>query len=54
VQELLEQTPIDSMTAEGLHDYVDLLQSGLAGLHGLLAATYFQREPSTDPVLLAG
>ena len=51
---LLEQTPIDSMTAEGLHDYVDLLQSGLAGLHGLLAATYFQREPSTDPVLLAG
>jgi uncharacterized alpha-E superfamily protein len=54
VQQLLESTNLDTMTAEGLHEYVDELQSGLASLHALLASTYFQRAPAAaaDTVLL--
>jgi uncharacterized alpha-E superfamily protein len=52
VQQLLEHTPVDAMTAEGLHAYVDKLQEGLGSLHGLVATTYFQRE-AAETVLLA-
>ncbi len=51
VQQLLERTNLDAMTAEGLHAYVDELQGGLGALHGLLASTYFQREPATEVLL---
>ena len=39
-------------SAAALHDYTDRLQQGLGRLHELLAATYFQMEPSTTTVLL--
>jgi uncharacterized alpha-E superfamily protein len=57
VQQLLEQTELDSLgagqaSAAALHDYADSVQQGLAKLHELLVATYFQMEPSTSTVLL--
>ncbi len=57
VQQLLEQTQLGALgggreSAAALHDYADRLQHGLGRLHELLAATYFQMEPSTTTVLL--
>ena len=58
VQQLLERAELDAMGGDGpsateLHEYVDRLQLGLAALHALLVATYFQMKPSTSTVLLS-
>ncbi len=55
VQRLLVDADVDALAEGGLHEYVELLQDGIADLHGLLVGTFFQLGlERTDAVLVTG
>ena len=43
VQRLLVDAEVGELAGEGLHEYVDQLQIGIADLHSALTETYFVR-----------
>lgn len=53
VQATLEQADAAQLANDGLHDYVDLLQIGIASLHDELTDTYFRRMPAVPAALAA-
>jgi uncharacterized alpha-E superfamily protein len=52
LQTALEDVDLATLVAIGLHDFVDLLQLGIAELHDQLCETYF-RAPANSSVLAA-
>ena len=53
VQQLLEDADVSALVAEGLHEYVDALQVGIASLHDALTETYFVPATTSDGAMLA-
>ena len=47
VQRLLVDAEVGELAGDGLHDYVDQLQIGIADLHSALTQTYFMRAPES-------
>ena len=53
VQQLLEDADVSVLVSEGLHEYVDALQVGIAALHDALTETYFVPATTSDGAMLA-
>ena len=53
VQQLLEDADVSALVSEGLHEYVDALQVGIASLHDALTETYFVPATTSDGAMLA-
>ncbi len=53
VQQLLEDSDVCALVSEGLHEYVDALQVGIASLHDALTETYFVPATTSDGAMLA-
>ena len=48
VEKLLVDASVDDLAANGLHEYVDDLQVGIAGLHSALTETYFVQSDAFE------